>query len=150
MNAPLRIAVYGAGAVFGLALALNTAAAQDQDAAGKPAATPTAIPEVGKAPAPKAESRPTAQTQAAARGDLKPTSIAKLTKFEDFDKNKDGSIAKEEIPLNDQLSVNFASYDGNGDSKLSQEEFARYKGSSQQLARSKTEKAKQQSKPEQH
>jgi hypothetical protein len=144
MNAPLRIAVYGAGAVFGLALALNSAA-QDQD----PVATSTALPETGKAPTQKTESRPTAQTQAAARGDLKPTSIAKLTKFEDFDKNKDGSLAKDEIPLNDPLSVNFASYDSNGDSKLSQEEFAKYKGSNQQLARNKTEKAKQQSKPEQ-
>jgi hypothetical protein len=148
MNAPLRTAVYGA--VFGLALALNTAAAQDQDQTGPT----TALPESSNTPAPKAESKPaaskpTAQTQAAARGDLQPTSIAKLTKFEDFDKNKDGSLAKDEIPLNDQLSVNFASYDANGDSKLSQDEFAKYNGRNQQLARNKTEKAKQQSKPEQ-
>ena len=54
MNAPLRTAVYGA--VFGLALALNTAAAQDQDQTGPT----TALPESSNTPAPKAESKPAA------------------------------------------------------------------------------------------
>ena len=47
-------------------------------------------------------------------------------KFEDWDKNKDGFIAKDEIPAGDELLAKFALFDTDSDGKLSHEEFAKY------------------------
>ncbi len=128
MNAAnlIKLAGLGAGTVIGLALSASAALAQDRDSApsaSQPnAAVTTPAPEKAKGPD---------------HGELN-TSIAKLTKFDDFDKNKDGAIAKEEIPANDELALRFANYDSNGDGKLSQEEFAKYNGGKEQLAHNKS------------
>jgi len=150
MNTSLRSIASGAGAVFGLVLALGTAQAQDTYApeAKQPTAAPTKQPAVAT---PVQESAPTATAQSgkmAAESQPAPkaksqgrgqsaSSIAGLTKFEDFDKNKDGSIAQSEVPANDELSLKFSSYDKDSDSKISQAEFATYKTGDKQLARNK-------------
>ena len=100
----------------------------------------------------KAES--TTRSNTIARNGSGRISAQSLTKFEDFDKNKDGTIAKDEVPANDQLAVNFSSYDKDSDSKISQSEFAQYKngGGNRQLASAKQQtkaKAKAESQPEQ-
>jgi len=149
MKAPIRIVASTAGAVFGLALALGTAQAQDatEPVAKQPTAAPTKesavatpIQESGTtAPAstmaPEAQ-QPAPKAKASGRSELK-GSIAGLTKFEDFDKNKDGSIAQAEIPANDELSLKFYSYEKDSDSNISQAEFATYKTGDKQLARNK-------------
>ena len=75
--------------------------------------------------------------------------LARLAKLEDFDKNKDGSISKEEAPANDALGMNFASYDKDGDGRISKQEFAQYKNGNRQLASNKPAKGKQEPKSEQ-
>lgn len=47
-------------------------------------------------------------------------------KFEDWDRNKDGYIAKDEVPAGDDLNAKFALFDANADGKLSRDEFAKY------------------------
>ena len=66
--------------------------------------------------------------------------IASLTKFEDLDKNKDGEIAKDEVPANLDLVNSFASYDKNSDGKLSKDEFAAYQHGGRNLASAKPAK----------
>ena len=161
MNNSVRKVALGAGAMFGLVLALGTAQAQDTAApeAKQPTAAPTKEPAVATpvqesatTPSQEAtstvapESQPAPKAKAPGSGELK-GSIARLTKFEDFDDNKDGSIAQAEIPANDELSLKFSSYDKDSDSKISQSEFALYKGGDKQLARAKPKA--EQSKPEQ-
>jgi hypothetical protein len=158
MKAPIRTVATTAGAVFGLALALGTAQAQDatEPVAKQPTAAPTResavatpIRESGTtAPASTMapEAQPAPKAKAPGRSELK-GSIARLTKFEDFDKNKDGSLAQAEIPANDELSLKFSSYDKDSDAKISQAEFATYKNGDRQLARNKPKA--DQSKPEQ-
>ena len=92
--------------------------------------------------------QPARDTKADARTSGGSSSIARLAKLEDFDKNKDGSIAKDEAPANDQLALNFQTYDKDGDGKISQAEFALYKNGNR-LASNKPAKAKQESKPQQ-
>jgi hypothetical protein len=160
MKQPIRrIVASTAGAVFGLALALGATQAQDatEPVAKQPTAAPTKESAVAtplresSSTAPSSTMAPEAQAAPKAKprgsGELN-RSIARLTKFEDFDKNKDGSLAQAEIPANDELSLKFSSYDKDSDSKISQAEFATYKNGDKQLARNKPSKAPQ-SKPEQ-
>lgn len=51
--------------------------------------------------------------------DLKPT-------FESLDTNRDGQVAKTEVPLEHELSTLFASYDEDADTYLSRVEFDEY------------------------
>ena len=51
---------------------------------------------------------------------------ARPAKFEDWDKNKDGYIAKDEVPAGDELVAKFALFDGDSDGKLSHDEFAKF------------------------
>ena len=152
-----------AAAVWGLALALDAAYAQEP--ATTPAQEPTAIEKSAPAKAtttpldessmPKAQ-EPTPEPQAGAdraqafaKSELNNVNVNRLAKFEDFDKNKDGSLAKDEVPANDQLALSFASYDKDSDSKISQQEFAQYKSGKPQLARAKASEPKQEPKSEQ-
>ena len=56
---------------------------------------------------------PTAQT------DVKPT-------FDSLDTNKDGQVAKTEVPVEHELNTLFASFDRNADQQLSRIEFDEY------------------------
>ena len=167
MNAVQRRIVLGAGAA--LALAMNAAIAQDAKEPYQEPATQKAQPAQKAKTAPVDQtSMPTSQEPAStrplteatkstetkatptARTELNRTSVQNLAKLEDFDKNKDGSLSKEEAPANDALGMNFASYDKDGDGKISQQEFAQYKNGNRQLASSKQAKPKaKQEKPEQ-
>jgi hypothetical protein len=51
--------------------------------------------------------------------DLKPT-------FDSLDTNKDGQLAKEELPVEHELATLFASFDDDGDAYLSRPEFDDY------------------------
>ena len=51
---------------------------------------------------------------------------AQPPKFEDWDKNKDGFIAKDEVPAGDELLAKFALFDTDSDGKLSRDEFAKF------------------------
>ena len=51
---------------------------------------------------------------------------AQPPKFEDWDKNKDGYIAKDEVPAGDELVAKFALFDADSDGKLSRDEFAKF------------------------
>ena len=46
--------------------------------------------------------------------------------FEDLDTNRDGQIAKAEVPIDHELNTLFANFDSNGDLKLSRVEFDAY------------------------
>ena len=160
-------------AVLGLAFAVGAAYAQDatttpykdnqQVEKSESAKTPSAksdqatkasnaLEDTSKAAQDQAAApEPKGRPQAIARNELNATSIQRLAKLEDFDKNKDGSLSKEEAPANDALGMSFQSYDKDGDGKISQAEFAQYRNGgagNRQLARNKP-KAESESKPEQ-
>lgn len=49
-------------------------------------------------------------------------------KFEDLDKDGDGSITQADVPADHELATSFASYDTDKDTKLSRAEFDAYTG----------------------
>jgi hypothetical protein len=51
---------------------------------------------------------------------------AQPPKFEDWDKNKDGYVAKDEVPAAEELVAKFALFDTDSDGKLSRDEFAKF------------------------
>jgi hypothetical protein len=55
-------------------------------------------------------------------------------KFEELDVNRDGAIAKVEIPADHELATLFASFDYNRDERLSRTEFDAYAGEEEEDA----------------
>lgn len=51
-----------------------------------------------------------------------------VTEFTSLDKNRDGKVAKSEIPASNPLAPHFSMLDANKDGSLSQAEFAKYHG----------------------
>ncbi len=51
--------------------------------------------------------------------------------FQSLDANNDGYVARDEIPADHKLAVNYSSYDTDADGRLSQSEFDAYKSSKQ-------------------
>jgi len=133
----------------GVALALAAGAAAAQSGTSQPPEQPpTAIPPTS-APPPDQQANPPAGSTSvptpqspATPTDRAPmataTSPTQIATFADLDINKDSGLTKDEVIGDQTLSNSFATYDTNGDGKLSQEEFAKYKAS-KQLGRAKTE-----------
>jgi hypothetical protein len=55
-----------------------------------------------------------------------PAPVAEPPTFAQFDVNRDGLIAREEVPASHELSTLFASYDHDQDARLNRQEFAAY------------------------
>jgi hypothetical protein len=60
---------------------------------------------------------------------------AALAGFGELDRDRDGHLAREEVPASLDLSRTYANYDLDGDGKLSRAEFDKYKQWKETLAR---------------
>jgi hypothetical protein len=114
-----KFAVLGANALFGLLLFALSALADDRPPGDQPAKAP-------QPPAPVA--RPAPNVPADAVPD-------RLYAFEEFDADKNGSLARAEVPATLDLARNYANYDLDADGKLSRDEFSRYRRWKEELAR---------------
>ena len=140
----------------GVSLALAAGAALAQSGTSQPAEAPptaTATPPTAAPPPDQQATTPVPNTPAGSTSVPTPqspatptdrppmataTSPTQIATFQDLDLNKDSGLTKDEVIGDQTLSNSFATYDTNGDGKLSQEEFAKYK-SSKQLGRAKSD-----------
>ena len=83
--------------------------------------TPTTTPPAETATAPAAETPPPA-TEPAPSTTAPAAPVDSGMSFADMDKNKDGSITKDELAPTEMLSQHFSAADKDGDGKLSQAE----------------------------
>ena len=83
--------------------------------------TPTTTPPAETATAPAAETPPPA-TEPAPSTTASAAPVDSGMSFADMDKNKDGSITKDELAPTEMLSQHFSAADKDGDGKLSQSE----------------------------
>lgn len=106
-------------AIAALALALSGAAfAQEQTEPAAeqqpPVAQEPAVTDPAATPAPAVDSMASTEL-----------------KFEELDKDGDGSIAQSDVPADSELATSFATHDTDKDSKLSKIEFDAYQGTSE-------------------
>ena len=83
--------------------------------------TPTTTPPAETATAPAAETPPPA-TEPAPSTTASAAPVDSGMSFADMDKNKDGSITKDELAPTEMLSQHFSAADKDGDGKLTQSE----------------------------
>ena len=84
------------------------------ETATAPAPAPETPPPVTETPPPATEPTPSTAASAAP--------VDSGMSFEDMDQNKDGGIAKDELPSTEMLSQHFSAADKDGDGKLSKSE----------------------------
>ena len=115
-----KYAVLGANLLFGLLLAALSALADDRPPGDQPAKAPPQPPPPGTHRAPNVPA------------DVVPD---KLYTFEELDADRNGSLARAEVPPTLDLARNFANYDLDADGKLSRDEFSRYRRWKEELAK---------------
>lgn len=133
-----------AGSVLALTLAAAAFAAPQTTPTQPAASPPTSAPPPTTSPTttaptgtPTTPATPTARTAQPVTQETRGTATGRpFPAFNDLDKNNDHMLAKEEVSAEATLSADFAKFDTNGDGKLSEPEYARFKN---QMARSKSD-----------